>query len=186
MKPDRGQLELICGPMFAGKTTLLLDRFTQARDAGRTVEAIKPAQDTRYGTGRIVSHNGTALDAKCVTHAGELVDAIGNAEVVGIDEVHFFDATLAEVCNALVATGCSVIVAGVDLDQRGQPFDVMAALERDADVVKRLTATCVRCGAEATHTQRLIESDARIAVGGKGDYEPRCKKCFQPNPKTIS
>jgi len=176
---SRGRVELICGPMFAGKTTLLVERLTAAGAAGVTVVAIKPARDTRYEARRIVTHDGGALDARPIATAAELVPAVAGAVVVGVDEAHFFDASLAKECQSLAQHGVRVIAAGVDLDHRGQLFEVMATLQRMADEVTRLESVCARCGAPATLTQRLVASEARIVVGGAGDYEPRCAQCFQ-------
>lgn len=110
----------------------------------------------------------------------EILKAAAGAQVVGIDEVHFWDAEIVPVCAALKNLGVRVIAAGVDLDHRGQPFAAAAGLERIADEVVRLTSTCAQCGAAAAYTQRLIESSEPIVVGGVGDYEPRCEKCFEP------
>ena len=176
-----GRMELVCGPMFAGKTTTLIERLTAAREAGETVIVVKPARDTRYGAERIVTHDGVALDARPIRATAELIPAVATATVLGIDEAHFFDASLAEECQLLSQRGVRVIVAGVDLDHRGRWFDVMAALRKMADEVTCVEAVCTRCGAPARFTQRLVAGDERIIIGGAGDYEPRCERCFQPS-----
>lgn len=176
-----GRMELVCGPMFAGKTTMLIKRLRAAREAGEAVVVVKPARDTRYGVERIVTHDGAALDARPIRTTAELIPAVAAATVVGVDEAHFFDASLAEECQLLSRRGVRVIVAGVDLDHRGCWFDVMAALRRIADEVTCVEAVCARCGTPARFTQRLVAGDDRIIVGGAGDYEPRCERCFQPS-----
>lgn len=176
---EKGRLLLIRGPMFAGKTTALIDRLGAARNTGATAVAVKPALDTRYDATRIVTHENRAVDAVTVSDAAGLESAATGAEVVGIDEAHFFEAPFATACRALADRGACVIVAGVDLDHVGKPFPVMARLAELADEVITLAARCARCGGVARFTQRLIDSDARIAVGGVGDYEPRCDACFE-------
>lgn len=174
-----GRLELICGPMFAGKTTALLGRVAAARAAGGVVRVFKPAHDTRYDARRVVPHDGDAVAAVVLDAGDRLADMVGDAAVVGIDEVHFFERRFADECADVAARGVRVVAAGVDLDHRGVLFEVMAALLARADEVTRLTARCGRCGAAATHTQRLIAGTARIVVGGVGSYEPRCAACFE-------
>lgn len=178
--PDKpvGYIKLICGPMFAGKSTMLIQLLTAAKSQGARVVAIKDLQDTRYGDGMIVTHNGERMQASEVTMPTEVFRVVSDAEVVGIDEVHFFGARIVHVCKSLARAGTQVICAGVDLDHRGKMFDVIAALSKEADEIIRLTSTCVVCGQPATMTKRLVDSDDRIVVGGLGDYEPRCKMCF--------
>jgi thymidine kinase len=166
--------------MFSGKTTALLDRLHEADATGRRVLAVKPARDDRYGSDRIASHTGQSCTATPIGRPQEILKAAAGANVVGIDEVHFWNTDIVPVCAALKSRGCRVIAAGVDLDHRGQPFAAAAGLERIADDVQRLTAICARCGAVAVYTQRMIASDEPIVVGGAGDYEPRCAACFEP------
>jgi len=180
MARQTGRIELICGPMFAGKTTALLQRLADARSAGRVVVAIQPAGDTRSGAGRLRTHGGDVVEAIAIAAAPELATAAARAAVVGIDEAHFFAADLAEACRARAACGVRVIVAGVDLDHRGRMFPAIAAIAECADDVTKLTAPCARCGAPAAYTQRLVASDAPIVVGGAEAYEPRCAACFEP------
>ena len=169
---------MICGPMFSGKSTALIRKLSAAADGGAMVIACKPARDTRYATDRIVTHDGVGIVACEITGADDLLDRARDAEVVGIDEFHFFDMPVVDACIELADEGKRMVCAGVDLDHRGELFDVMGAIMPKADDVERLTSTCAVCGAVATFTQRLIESDARIVVGGAGDYEPRCESCF--------
>ncbi|NOX59265.1 MAG: thymidine kinase [Planctomycetes bacterium] len=178
MRTQAGRIELICGPMFAGKTTALIRILGESAENGHRVLAVKPSSDTRYGEDQIVTHDGKRIPAVRVDCTDELLTSGESAEVIGIDEVHFFDVELAGVCEKLAGLGVRVICAGVDLDHHGQPFDVIDRLETIADEVVRLTATCSICGERATHTKRLVSGESRIVVGGVGAYEPRCADCF--------
>lgn len=166
--------------MFAGKTTELIRRLTIASREELRAVAISPERDTRYGQGRLATHDGGSLDAVPIADAGTLVDAASDAEVVGIDEIHFFGSALVEPCRALLARGTRVIVAGVDLNHRGRPFPPFPELTAIADEVLHLTASCAICGGTAIHSQRMIESDEAIVVGGADLYQPRCGACFRP------
>lgn len=179
MKPG-GRIELICGPMFSGKTTAMIERLVAACEAGLRVVAVKPAQDTRYGLEQIVSHDGNQLPAVTVTVVHEIREITAGSHVVGIDEVHFFEESLVGICRELAVAGVRVVAAGVEIDHRGRPFEVVERLAAAAHAVTRLTAICGRCGAPARHSQRLVAGDARIVVGGVGTYEPRCDRCFEP------
>ena len=175
-----GRIELICGPMFSGKTTAMIARLAAARQAGFDVVAIKPSRDTRYGADRIVTHDGAMLTAVSVTEVREIASVVAGARVVGLDEIHFFEGSLIDVCRKLAGAGVRVVAAGVEIDHRGLPFEVVACMAQAAHEVIRLTATCARCGAAARHSQRLTGGDSRILVGGIGMYEPRCDRCFEP------
>jgi thymidine kinase len=172
-------MELICGPMFSGKSTTLIRMLSQAASEGLRVVACKPARDTRYAYDRIVTHDGIDHAAHEISEPHELGACAENADVVGVDEIHFFDMTMVLACEALVGEGKRVICAGVDLDHRGQVFDVVNAIMEQAHEMIRLTSTCSVCGAAATFTERMVESNERIVVGGVGDYEPRCGNCFE-------
>ena len=174
-----GEIVLICGPMFAGKSTRLIESLDAARTGGANVVAIKPRRDDRYGVDKIVTHAGRDMPAESVSIESEITEAVGGAAVVGIDELHFFNAAIADVIGELSIRGKTVFTAGVDLDHRGEPFASITAVERIADRVTRLTSRCSRCGADAQFTQRMIDSDEPIVVGGVGDYEPRCADCFE-------
>jgi thymidine kinase len=166
--------------MFSGKTTALLARLRDAQQPTGGVVLFKPTRDTRYSEHQVVSHDGVAMTAVNVERAELLGELAGEASIVGIDEVHFFDPPLVAVCEALAGTGRRIIAAGVDLDHRGNPFEIVRQLETIAAEVVRLTAICSRCGGVARFSQRLVASDDPIVVGGAGDYEPRCDRCFQP------
>jgi len=185
--PSDGRIELICGSMFSGKTEELLRRIRRAEIARKKVQLFKPAIDNRYGLVRIASHNGLAReDAVVVACAQEIVERLEpDTEVVAIDEVQFFDEAVVEVCDHLANRGLRVIVAGLDQDFRGEPFGPMPRLMALAEMVDKLQAICVICGALASRTQRLIDGkparydDPVILVGGSERYEARCRACHE-------
>jgi len=167
--------------MFAGKTTMLLRRVTEARAAGMAVQIVRPAMDHRSAADAIQTHGGERMQGISVASAQQVSGAVGEAQLVVIDEAHFFGAALAGACEALLARGVSVIAAGVDIDHFGLPFEPFPALFAMAHAVHRLQGTCARCGQPSTHTQRLVPGGARIVVGGAEAYEPRCEACFVPS-----
>lgn len=166
--------------MFSGKTTELIRRLEAAGQGGAGVIAFKPARDIRYAHDRIAAHTGALFEAVPIAGAEDILPAVSEADVVGIDEAHFFDLRLVDVCRDLVESGKRVIVAGVDVDHRGRPFPVFPPLLALADETFRRTARCARCGGPAEFSQRLVDSDAPILVGGAEAYEPRCRLCFRP------
>jgi len=171
-----GRLEVICGCMFAGKTTELIRRLAQA-GPGRAV-CLRPMSDTRSAAAATTTHDGASFTAVAVASAAGIVEAAGAAAVIGIDEAHFFGRELVAPVLALVRAGRRVIVAGVERDHRGGPFEPFPALLIEADEVIKLTARCAVCGGPAVHSQRTSDSDARIVVGGADAYQPRCRTCF--------
>lgn len=181
----RGWIELICGSMFSGKTEELLRRVRRAEIARKKLVMFKPQVDHRYGLMRIASHNGVAWDdVLTITSAAEIFDHVSNdTDVVAVDEVQFFDWQIADVCNKLADAGKRVIIAGLDLDFRGEPFGPMPLLMAIAEQVDKLHAICVQCGAPATRTQRLLDGEPTrydapiIQVGGSESYEARCRHC---------
>ncbi len=175
-----GRLEVICGPMFAGKTTELVRRLLSAQAAGESVIAVKPARDTRYRVLEIATHTGQTFPAAPVTEAADIPAAAGSADVLAIDEIHFFGPALTPVVRSLIARGTRIIVAGVERDHRGQPFEPFPAMLCEADEVVKLSGACAVCGGPSVHSQRMIASDAAIVVGGAELYQPRCRTCFQP------
>lgn len=175
-----GRIEVICGCMFSGKTTELIRRLRAAEASGRRVVGVKPARDTRSGEDHFATHHGVTLPARSAHDAAGVLALGEEAQVVGVDEAHFFGAALAPACAELAARGRRIIVAGVDRDHRGEPFDPFPALLCEATEVLRLTAPCARCGRPAAHSQRLVQGDDRIVVGGAGAYEARCRECFEP------
>lgn len=176
-----GVVELFLGCMFSGKTTRMLRRILSCAPA-RAI-AIKHARDTRCRADVIVSHAGLSVPARIVTEAAELSGAVGDANVIGIDEAHFFDAALPDVCRRLADAGVTVMLTGLDRTSWGRPFPVIESLREVADSVIRLTATCARCGAVAEHTQRLTPVVEGRIVGGSEAFEPRCAVCWRPPPE---
>ncbi len=196
-QPSGGWIELVCGSMFSGKTEELLRRVRRAEIARKTLRLFKPAVDRRYGIERVASHDGVAReDAIVVQSAAEILDYITpDVEVIAIDEIQFFDWSIADVCTQLANDRKRVIAAGLDQDFRGEPFGPMPLLMALAERVDKLHAICVVCGASASRTQRLIDGrparydDPIILVGGSESYEARCRHCHEvpgrPEPNPI-
>lgn len=179
------RLEVICGPMFAGKSTELIRRLREAAAQGRTVAALKPAIDTRYHPTAIATHTGTKQDARTVAAASEIESE--RAEVVALDEAHFFRQGLHEavmrLLNAPGFTARRVILAGLDRTSLNEPFGEMARLLIEADEVVKLTAPCAVCQRPAVHTVRLFDSKEDIVVGGAGMFENRCREHLHDRPR---
>ncbi|HUT15138.1 MAG TPA: thymidine kinase [Anaerolineae bacterium] len=183
---DGGWVEVVCGSMFSGKTEELIRRVKRVIIARQKVQVYKPRLDTRYEHEKVTSHSGTHLQAKPVPRAADiLADLDPDTEVVAIDEAQFFDSTIADVCSELADRGLRVIVAGLDLDFRGEPFGPIPALMAQAERVDKLQAICQHCGAPASRTQRLINGnpasydDPVILVGAEEVYEARCRLCHR-------
>src|ERR1700746_61499 len=178
-----GWIEVIVGPMFSGKSEELIRRLRRAEIARQRLQIFKPSIDERYAANEIVSHSGLGIPSDAVSKAAEIMDKLQpRTEVVGIDEAQFLGDELVEVCTKLANLGKRVIVAGLDTDYRGRPFEPMPRLLAVAEEITKLLAICVRCGNPAVHTQRLVESDELIVVGASEAYEARCRRCFEPNP----
>lgn len=176
-----GFIEVICGPMFSGKSEELIRRLRRARIARQRVQVFKSSLDDRYDSDRIVSHSDQTLQAVVVKTPAALVERVEDrTEVVGIDEVQFFDATIVETCERLANLGKRVIVAGLDLDYRGVPFEPVPQLMAVAEYVTKTLAVCARCGAPASRSQRIVPREERIVVGAGDTYEARCRHCFEP------
>jgi thymidine kinase len=182
-QPDGGWIELICGSMFSGKSEELIRRVRRAQIAKQHVQVFKPNIDTRYTQEKVSSHNGTHIEAVVAQDAMDVMRQLNpETDVVAIDEVQFFDWTIAEVCNTLAEQGKRVILAGLDMDFRGEPFGPMPLLMAQAETVEKLHAICMVCGAPATRTQRLINDepasydDPVIFVGASEAYQARCRK----------
>jgi thymidine kinase len=185
--PSGGWIELVCGSMFSGKTEELLRRIRRAEIARKKVQLFKPTIDNRYGLVRVASHDGIGReDAIVVCDAEDILRRLdGDTEVVAVDEVQFFNETIADICDHLADRGLRVIAAGLDQDFRGEPFGPMPLLLARAERVDKLHAICVTCGASASRTQRLIDGrparydDPVILVGGSESYEARCRNCHE-------
>lgn len=188
-KHTRGSIELVCGSMFSGKTEELIRRIRRAIIARQKVQAFKPAIDNRYEVEKITSHNGLHFEALPINAAEEIFTHLeDDTTVVAFDEVQFFDPNIVEICETLAEKGKRVICAGLDMDFRGVPFGLMPELMARAEHVDKLHAICVKCGEEASRTQRLIEGqpaafdDPVVLVGAAEVYEARCRQCHQVLP----
>ena len=176
-----GWIEVICGPMFSGKSEELIRRLRRARIARKRVQVFKPAIDSRYSADEIVSHGDQRMESEVVASAAEILTRLNpRTQVVGIDETNFFGPDLIELTGHLADAGKQVIVAGLDTDFMGRPFPPMPDLLCLAESITKTLAICVRCGNPAKHTQRLVESGDLIVVGAAGMYEARCRRCFEP------
>ena len=181
---DVGWIEVITGCMFSGKTEELIKRLRRAIIAKQKVKVFKPMIDNRYSEDKISSHNKNMLEAIVIKHSDEVLSLINeDDEVIGIEEVQFFDEKIVDVCKFLADNGKRVIVAGLDQDYLGQPFENTMKLMAEAEYVTKLLAICVKCGNLANRTQRTVKKKDRIVVGSVGLYEARCRKCFDPELK---
>ncbi len=179
--PSHGWIEVVPGSMFSGKTEELIRRLRRAQIAKQRVQIFKPRLDNRFGDDHITSHSDMRLASENVTSSRELLERVDPAtQVVGIDEGQFFDAELPAVCNTLADQGKRVVVAGLDQDYLGKPFEPMPQLLAIAEYITKTLAICVVCGNPANHTQRLVLSRERVLVGASGAYEARCRACFDP------
>ena len=167
--------------MFSGKSEELIRRLRRAQIARQKVQIFKPLVDNRFSQDHIVSHSEMRIASQTVTNSDELIGCVDHeTEVVGIDEGQFFDLNLPAACNTLADRGKRVIVAGLDQDYLGRPFEPMPQLLAIAEYITKTLAICVICGAPANHTQRLVASTDRVLVGATGLYEARCRRCFDP------
>lgn len=175
----RGRVEVICGSMFSGKTEELIRRLRRAQFAHQKVEIFKPSLDVRYSENDVVSHEGKSIMSTPVDSSASILLMGLESDVVGIDEAQFFDEHIVEVCNELASHGIRVIVAGLDLDFKGNPFGPMPNLCAIADDVTKVHAICVRCGALAYVSHRTVAGDKQVMLGEKSEYEPLCRECYR-------
>src|SRR5689334_19484071 len=176
-----GWIEVICGPMFSGKSEELIRRLRRARIARKRVQVFKPAIDTRYSDTEIVSHGDLRMQSEPLESAREMLQRIDwRTEVVGVDEANFIGSELIEIAGTLADSGKQVLIAGLDTDYMGRPFSPIPELLALAESITKTLAICMRCGNPAKHTQRLVESEDLIVVGAAGMYEARCRRCFEP------
>ncbi len=174
-----GWIEVICGSMFSGKTEELIRRLKRAEIAGQKLMIFKPAIDKRYSEDKVVSHDDKSIKSVAVQNAAQIKQQVDDeVEVVGIDEAQFFDDEIVEVVNDLANMGIRVIVAGLDMDYKGNPFGPMPRLMAIAEFVTKVHAICVRCGNLANYSHRKALSDDLVLLGTKNEYEPLCRKCF--------
>lgn len=176
-----GWVEVICGPMFSGKSEELIRRLRRAMIARKRVQVFKPVLDNRYSNDEIVSHAERRMPSEVVADGAEILRKIDwRTEVVGVDEANFMGPSLIEAAGTLADSGKQVIIAGLDTDYMGRPFSPIPEMLALAESITKTLAICVRCGNPAKHTQRLVESDSLIVVGAGGMYEARCRRCFEP------
>ncbi len=181
-QPNAGWIEVIAGSMFSGKSEELIRRLRRAKIARQKVQVFKPEVDKRYSQDHIVSHSEMRHESSNIQTAAEVLTKVKpDTEVVGIDEGQFFDNQLVDVANQLAQRGVRVIIAGLDQDYTGKPWEPMPQLLAIAEYITKTHAICMKCGQPANYTQRTFESEERVAVGGEGMYEARCRRCFVPH-----
>lgn len=169
--------------MFSGKTEELIRRLNRSKIARQKVEIFKPAIDKRFSDSEVVSHNENAIRSTPVNFAGDILLLSGDCDVVGIDEVQFFDEEIVSVVQKLAKQGKRVILAGLDMDFEGRPFEPMPSLMAISEYVTKVHAICMKCGDLATFSFRLSDSKQKVMLGEKEAYEARCRKCFFEDKK---
>ena len=174
-----GCIEVVCGSMFSGKTEELIRRLRRAQFANLKIAIFKPEIDNRYSDVEVVSHDFHKITSKPIKDAAAMLDIDDDVRVVGVDEAQFFGDNLVEVAQELADRGVRVIVAGLDMDFQGKPFGPMPALCAIADEVTKVHAICVKCGALAYISHRLVANDKRVLLGEQMEYEPLCRECYQ-------
>tara|TARA_B100000513_G_scaffold157288_1_gene75259 strand:- start:1414 stop:1971 length:558 start_codon:yes stop_codon:yes gene_type:complete len=177
-KIRKGSIEIICGSMFSGKTKELIRRIERAKIAKQNVMICKPSIENRYDKDKVVSHDMKAIDCIAVGDATDIIELCKNKDVVGIDEAQFFNNNLVDVCNHLANRGVRIIIAGLDMDYEGNPFEPIPQLMSIAEDVTKVRAICIQCGDLANYSYRLVDEDNQILLGEKKEYEARCRICF--------
>jgi thymidine kinase len=181
-KGSIGWIEVVCGPMFSGKSEELIRRLRRAEIARQRVQIFKPRIDERYSADHIVSHSELKIRSEAVRDAAELLNRVDvRTEIIGIDEAQFLGPEIINAVVHLADMGKRVIIAGLDTDYLGRPFHPMPELLAVADEITKTLAICMQCGNPAKHTQRLVLSEELVVVGAAGMYEARCRRCFEPN-----
>lgn len=173
-----GWIEVICGSMFSGKTEELIRRLKRAKIANQKVEIFKPKVDTRYDVEKVVSHDSNSILSVPISHSTKLLELTEGVNVIGVDEAQFFDNELPKVCQQLALRGIRVILAGLDMDYKGQPFGPMPDLLAVAEYITKVHAICQHCGNLATHSYRIVADAETVFVGEKESYEARCRTCY--------
>jgi len=186
-KGSLGWIEVVCGPMFSGKSEELIRRLRRAEIARQRVQIFKPMLDQRYSEDHIVSHSALKIRSNAVKTVAEFEAMLDvRTEVIGIDEGQFLGNDLIDVVIRLADMGKRIIIAGLDTDYLGRPFHPMPELLAVADEITKTLAICMQCGNPAKHTQRLVASEELIVVGATGMYEARCRRCFEPNLAKVA
>jgi thymidine kinase len=176
---NSGWIEVICGPMFSGKTEELIRRLVRSQIAQQKVTIFKTTLDDRYSEDYIVSHNKRKIKSLTVKNSSDITKYSHNSDVIGIDEAQFFDLTLVSVCKKLADNGKRIVVAGLEKDFQAIPFGPMPQLLVDAEYVTKVNAICIRCGNPANFSQRISDEKKQVVIGEIDKYEARCRKCFQ-------
>ena len=179
MKKNGGWIEVICGPMFSGKTEELIRRLIRAQIAKQVVTIFKPSLDDRYSEDYIVSHNKRKIKSVAIKNIQDIYKQSESSNVVGIDEAQFFDHPIIEVCKSLARDGKRVVIAGLEKDYKAIPFGPMPELLIDAEYVTKVNAICMQCGDPANFSQRISNEKNQVVLGEIDKYEARCRKCFQ-------
>ena len=176
---NTGWIEVICGPMFSGKTEELIRRLVRAQIAKQKVTILKPSLDNRYSEDFIVSHNQRKIKSIAINNIKDIEKLSKNSDVVGIDEAQFFDTNLISICKKLAKNGKRVVIAGLEKDYQAVPFGPMPQLLVDAEFVTKVNAICMQCGDPANFSQRITEEKNQVVIGEIDKYEARCRKCFE-------
>ena len=178
-KNRKGWIEVVCGSMFSGKTEELIRRLRRAQFANQKVQIFKPKVDSRYHQNNVVSHNKTTISSIAVDSSADILKLSKDIDVIGVDEAQFFDKELTAVCVQLANSGIRVIVAGLDMDFKGNPFGEIPNLLAVAEFVSKVHAICLGCGDLAQFSHRIAKEDNLVLLGETQEYEPLCRKCFQ-------
>jgi len=173
-----GWIETICGPMFSGKTEELIRRITRVQIANLSVAIIKPRLDDRYSEDYIVSHNQRKIKCIIVDNPQEIIEISKDVDVIGIDEVQFFDDSIVLACISLANNGKRIIASGLDKDYRAQPFGPIPLLLAESEYITKLSSICVKCGDLGSFSKRISAEKSQVVVGQTDKYEARCRKCY--------
>ncbi len=175
---NNGWIEVICGSMFSGKTEELIRRLKRAEFANQPILLFKPTVDKRFSEENIISHKGSSLEAISIQHSFEIMEKWNGERIVAIDEAQFFDEGIIEICTTLANTGVRVLVAGLDMDFKGNPFGSMPQLMAIAEYVTKVHAICISCGNLAQFSQRIVDDTDLVLLGAVDSYKPLCRSCF--------
>lgn len=182
---ETGWIEVICGGMFSGKTEELIRRANRAKIAGQQVVVVKPKIDNRYSEEEVVSHNQNAIPSVVVSNADQIILLASDAQVICIDEAQFFDLNILDVVNYLANSGKRIIIAGLDMDFQGKPFEPIPQLLAIAEFITKLHAVCMDSGAMASFSERLTQDDKKVLIGAKESYLPKSRAHFKPFKSTF-
>jgi len=173
-----GCIEMICGPMFSGKTEELIRRLKRAIIAKNKVAVFKPEIDKRYSDEFVVSHNNNSIQSITINNSKDIINLSKDINIIGIDEIQFFNIDIIEVCINLANSGKRIIISGLDKDFKGAPFGIMPNLMCEAEQVTKLTAICNQCGEYASFTKRITDNKDQVLLGETDIYEANCRACF--------